>query len=106
MEIYKTVESIASEKIISSSIYSFSDFILKEDDGTNKFNLFINCIIFKTNSLIKLILSSSNSFTINEGLDLREKMLELIHQERIFKLNRKQTIISLILNLNKIVNLR
>ena len=105
MEIYKTVESIASEKIISSSIYSFSDFILKEDDGTNKFNLFINCIIFKTNSLIKSIVSSSNSFTINEGLDLREKMLELIHQERIFKLNRKQTIISLIYNLNKIVNL-
>ena len=106
MEIYKTVESIASEKIISSSIYSFSDFILKEDDGTNKFNLFINFIIFKTNSLIKLIVSSSNSFKINEGLDLREKMLELIHQERIFKLNRKQTIISLILNLNKIVNLK
>ena len=45
IEIYKTIESIASEKIINSSIYSFSDFILKEDGGSNKFNLFINCII-------------------------------------------------------------
>lgn len=105
IEIYKTIESIASEKIINSSIYSFSDFILKEDGGSNKFNLFINCIIFKTNSLIKSIVKSSTSFAINEGLDLREKMLELIRQERVFKLNRKQTIINLILNLNKIANL-
>jgi hypothetical protein len=43
---------------------------------------------------------------INEGLDIRDQMLDLIQQERIFKLNRKQTIISLILNLNKIVNLK
>ena len=105
IEIYKTIESIASEKIINSSIYSFSDFILKEDGGSNKFNLFINCIIFKTNSLIKSIVKSSTSFAINEGLDLRDKMLELIRQERVFKLNRKQTIINLILNLNKIANL-
>ena len=105
IEIYKTIESIASEKIINSSIYSFSDFILKEDGGSNEFNLFINCIIFKTNSLIKSIVKSSTSFAINEGLDLRDKMLELIRQERVFKLNRKQTIINLILNLNKIANL-
>ena len=106
LEIYKTIESIAIEKNINSSIYSFSDFILKEDEGTNKFNLFINCIIFKVNSLIKSIVSSSTSFVINEGLDIRDQMLDLIQQERIFKLNRRQTIISLILNLNKIVNLK
>ena len=106
LKIYKNLDNIITEKEINSSIYNFSDFILKEDKGINRFNFFIECIIFKVNSLIKEFSKSNSNFVINECLDLRDKMLELIKQERLFKLNKRQTIINLIINLNKIVNLQ
>ena len=70
-------------------------------------NLFARGFMEKfVNSLIKEFSKSSSNFVINECLDLRDKMLELIKQERLFKLNKRQTIINLIINLNKIVNLQ
>ena len=105
LNIHKELENIILNKEISSSIYSFSDFILKEDATSNKFNFFVNCIIFKVNLLVKRLAISNSPRVIKEGLDLRGNILKLVQQERVFKLNKKQTIISLITNLNKLVNL-
>jgi len=37
---------------------------------------------------------------------VRDSILDLISQERVYKLNKKQTILSIISNLNKIIKLQ
>ena len=48
-----------------------------------------------------------NFITNNDEIfSIRDSILDLISQERIYKLNKKQTILSIISNLDKIIKLQ
>jgi len=106
IKIYNELEDIIIKKNINESIYNFSDFILKDDSAINKFNIFTECIVFKVGELIKGLTKINSAFSINKALDLRNNILETIQQERVLKLNKKQTILSVVIDLNKITNLQ
>jgi hypothetical protein len=106
IKIYNELDDIIFKKNINESIYNFSDFILKDDSAINKFNIFTECIVFKVGELIKGLTKINSAFSINKALDLRNNILETIQQERVLKLNKKQTILSVVIDLNKITNLQ
>ena len=60
------------------------------------------------NSYIKKKASYSHDFKdYNEKVfKIRDSILDLISQERVYKLNKKQTILSIISNLDKIIKLQ
>ena len=92
----------------NESVYDFSDFILHDGIGINKFDVFTEILNFKLNSYIKeKAIFNPNFITSNNKIfSIRDSILDLISQERVYKLNKKQTILSIISNLNKITKLQ
>ena len=107
-KICSEIDKIFSERKIDESIYNFSDFILKEDSNINKFEIFIEVVNIKLNSFIKELAINNSNFTQNITMvfKIRDNIINLISQERMFKLNKKQVIISIISNLKKITKLQ
>lgn len=107
-KIFIEIDKIFNEKNINESVYNFSDYILKEDSNINKFEIFIEVVINKLNSFIKELAINNSNFIQNsiKIFKIRDTIINLISQERIFKLNKKQVIISIISNLSKIKKLQ
>ena len=108
LKIQGEIDKIFNERKIDESVYNFSDFILKEDTHINKFEVFIDVVNNKLNSFIKELAINNTNFIQNSIMvfKIRDTILNLISQERIFKLNKKQVIVSIISNLNKITKLQ
>ena len=108
LRISDEINNIFDRGELNEDIYEFSDFILKDTEGLNKFDIFTDILISKINSYIKKRASYSNDFKdCNEKVfKIRDSILDLISQERVYKLNKKQTILSIISNLDKIIKLQ
>ena len=108
LRISDEINNIFDRGVLNEDIYEFSDFILKDTEGLNKFDIFTDILISKINSYIKKRASYSNDFKdYNEKVfKIRDSILDLISQERVYKLNKKQTILSIISNLDKIIKLQ
>ena len=108
LKISSVINDIFEKGELSESIYDFSDFILKDGIGINKFDIFIEILNFKLNSYIKEKAIYNKNFSINNNkiFSIRDSILDIISQERVYKLNKKQTILSIISNLNKITKLQ
>ena len=108
LRISDEINNIFDRGELNEDIYEFSDFILKDTEGLNKFDIFTDILISKINSYIKKRASYSNDFKdYNEKVfKIRDSILDLISQERVYKLNKKQTILSIISNLVKIIKLQ
>ena len=108
LKISNVINDILEKGELSESIYDFSDFILQDGIGINKFDIFIEILNFKLNSYIKEKAINNKNFRINNNriFSIRDSILDIISQERVYKLNRKQTILSIISNLKKITKLQ
>ena len=108
LKISNVISDIFEKGELGESIYDFSDFILKDGLDINKFEIFIEILNFKLNLYIKEKAIYDPDFIINnnEIFSIRDSILDLISQERIYKLNKKQTILSIISNLDKITKLQ
>ena len=108
LRISDEINNIFDRGELNEDIYEFSDFILKDTEGLNRFDIFTDILISKINSYIKKRASYSNDFKdYNEKVfKIRDSILDLISQERVYKLNKKQTILSIISNLDKIIKLQ
>ncbi len=108
LKISNVINDIFEKGELGESIYDFSDFILKDGLDINKFEIFIEILNFKLNLYIKEKAIYDPDFIINnnEIFSIRDSILDLISQERIYKLNKKQTILSIISNLDKITKLQ
>ncbi len=108
LKISNVISDIFEKGELGESIYDFSDFILKDGLDINKFEIFIEILNFKLNLYIKEKAIYNPDFIINnnEIFSIRDSILDLISQERIYKLNKKQTILSIISNLDKITKLQ
>ena len=108
LKISNVINDIFEKGELGESIYDFSDFILKDGLDINKFEIFIEILNFKLNLYIKEKAIYNPDFIINnnEIFSIRDSILDLISQERIYKLNKKQTILSIISNLDKITKLQ
>ena len=108
LKISSVINGVFEKGELSESIYDFSDFILQDGVGINKFDIFTEILNFKLNSYIKeKAIYSPNFITNNDEIfSIRDSILDLISQERVYKLNKKQTILSIISNLDKITKLQ
>ena len=108
LKISNVISNFFEKGEFGESIYDFSDFILNNNIGINKFDTFIEIINFKLNSYIKEKAIYNPDFIANNNkiFSIRDRILDLINQEKVYKLNKKQTILSIISNLNKITKLQ
>ena len=108
LKISNVISDIFEKGELSESIYDFSNFILQDGMGINKFDIFIETLNFKLNSFIKEKAIYNPNFITNNNkiFSIRDSILDLISQERVYKLNKKQTILSIISNLDKITKLQ
>ena len=108
LKISNVISNFFEKGEFGESIYDFSDFILNNNIGINKFDIFIEIINFKLNSYIKEKAIYNPDFIVNNNkiFSIRDRILDLINQEKVYKLNKKQTILSIISNLNKITKLQ
>ena len=108
LKISSVINGVFEKGELSESIYDFSDFILQDGVGINKFDVFTEILNFKLNSYIKeKAIYNPNFITNNDEIfSIRDSILDLISQERVYKLNKKQTILSIISNLDKITKLQ
>ena len=107
LKISTVINDIFEKGELSKNIYDFTDFILQDKIGTNRFDIFIEILNLKLNSYIKEKAIYDQNFRTNNNkiFSVRDNILDLISQEKVYKLNKKQTILSIILNLNKITKL-
>lgn len=107
LKISTVINDIFEKGELSENIYDFTDFILQDKIGTNRFDIFIEIFNLKLNSYIKEKAIYDQNFRTNNNkiFSIRDSILDLISQERVYKLNKKQTILSIISNLNKITKL-
>ena len=108
LKISDTINNFFEKEDFNENIYDFSNFILQDGIGVNKFDIFTEILNFKLNSYIKekAIYNPDFITTNNKIFIIRDSILELISQERVYKLNKKQTILSIISNLKKITKLQ
>ena len=108
LKISSVINGVFEKGELSESIYDFSDFILQDGIGINKFDVFTEILNFKLNSYIKEKAIYNPNFITNNNkiFSIRDSILDLINQERVYKLNKKQTILSIISNLDKITKLQ
>ena len=108
LKISSVINDIFEKGEFNESVYDFSDFILHDGIGINKFDVFTEILNFKLNSYIKeKAIFNPNFITSNNKIfSIRDSILDLISQERVYKLNKKQTILSIISNLDKIIKLQ
>ena len=108
LKISSVISDIFEKGEFSENIYDFSDFILQDVVGINKFDVFTEILNFKLNSYIKEEAIYNPSFITNNKkiFGIRDSILDLISQERVYKLNKKQTILSILSNLDKITKLQ
>ena len=108
LKISSVINDIFEKGEFSESIYDFSDFILQDSIGINKYDVFTEILNFKLSSYIKekAIYNSNFATNNNKIFSVRDSILDLISQQRVYKLNKKQTILSIISNLNKIIKLQ
>ena len=108
LKISSVINDIFEKGEFSESIYDFSDFILQDSIGINKYDVFTEILNFKLSSYIKEKAIYNPNFATNNNkiFSVRDSILDLISQQRVYKLNKKQTILSIISNLNKIIKLQ
>tara|TARA_B100001121_G_scaffold278159_1_gene268570 strand:- start:523 stop:1170 length:648 start_codon:yes stop_codon:yes gene_type:complete len=108
LKISSVINDIFEKGEFSEGIYDFSDFILQDVVGINKFDVFTEILNFKLNFYIKEKAIYNPSFIINNKkiFGIRDSILDLISQERVYKLNKKQTILSILSNLDEITKLQ
>ena len=108
LKISSVINDIFEKGEFSESIYDFSDFILQDSIGINKYDVFTEILNFKLSSYIKekAIYNPNFATNYNKIFSVRDSILDLISQQRVYKLNKKQTILSIISNLNKIIKLQ
>jgi len=108
LKISSVINDIFEKGELGESIYDFSDFILQDGIGINKYDVFTEILNFKLNSYIKEKAIYSPNFTSvnNKIFSIRDSILDLISQQRVYKLNKKQTILSIFSNLDKIIKLQ
>ena len=82
--------------------------MLQDGVRINKFDMFTEILNFKLNSYIKeKAIYNTNFITNNDEIfSIRDSILDLISLEMVYKLNKKQTILSIISNLDKITKLQ
>ena len=108
LKISSVINDIFEKGEFSEGIYDFSDFILQDVVGINKFDVFTEILNFKLNSYIKEKAIYNPNFITNNNkiFSIRDSILDLISQERVYKLNKKQTILSILSNLDEITKLQ